>query len=228
MDNTKQDFENRKAEIENYFKFLLLFDKDETKLQFENGNSIVLEKIEPQFQTILIANAFLILYNLIESTIRNSIIEIYSIILNEQICYERLSENLQKIWIKQSIDKLKEGNFRPDTLRDNIYNFAQDILNKNVIELSKENMDFSGNLDAKQIRKLATKFGFNSPSNGRNLEEIRNKRNRLAHGEQTFYDVGKDFSVNDLNMMKMEVIIFLSEVIENIENYINEQKYLKN
>ena len=227
MDNTKQDFENRKTEIENYFKFLTIFDDDNTKIQYDKDGVTVTEKIQPQFQIILIANAFLILYNLIESTVRNSIIEIYTKIEDDEIAFEELSENLQKIWIRQTTDKLKENNFKPETLQNYVLNLAKNILQKETIKLANDKMDFSGNLDAKEIRKLATKIGFDKVVNGRNLEEIKNKRNRLAHGEQTFYDVGKDFSVGELNDFKNETFVYLSDVINNIERFIIDKIYVQ-
>lgn len=96
MDNTKQDFEIRKIEIENYLKYLIIFDDDETKIQYKNEGKDVLEKIQAQFQITLIANAFLILYNLIEATVRNSIIEIYDKIREDDLHYDDLSESLKK------------------------------------------------------------------------------------------------------------------------------------
>jgi len=225
MDNTKQDFEKRKDEIENYFKFLAIFDDNATKLQYVIGSKTITEKIQPKFNIILIANAFLILYNLIESTVRNSIVEIYSKIKDDELSYESLSENFKKIWIKQNTDNLKEGNYRPDTLRDYVFELAESILNKETIELSKDNMDFSGDLDAQKIRELASKIGFDTSPNGRNLVEIKNKRNRLAHGEQTFYDVGKEFSVHQLKVFKEEAFGYLSDVIAKIERFIVEKEY---
>lgn len=225
MDNTKQDFENRKSEIENYFKFLTIFDNDSTKIQYKKDGEIVTERIQPQFQRILIANTFLILYNLIESTVRNSIVEIYTKVEDDELTFDKLSDNLQKIWIKQTTDNLKENNFNPETLQDYVLNLARNILQKETIKLSKDKMDFSGNLDAGEIRKLADKIGFDKAVNGRNLVEIKNKRNRLAHGEQTFYDVGKDFSVGELNDFKNETFAYLSDIIVNIEKFIIDENY---
>jgi len=131
MDNTKQDFENRKSEIDNYFKFLSIFDDDNTKIQYKKDGGIITEKIQPQFQIILIANAFLILYNLIESTVRNSIIEIYTKIEDDELTFDELSDNLQKIWIKQTTDKLKENNFKPETLRDYVLSLAKGLNSSN-------------------------------------------------------------------------------------------------
>ena len=44
------------------------------------------------------------------------------------------------------------------------------------------------------------------------MQATKNKKNRLAHGEQTFYEVGKDFSVNDLFAFKDETFKYLSDV----------------
>ncbi|OQX76448.1 MAG: hypothetical protein B6D64_09860 [Bacteroidetes bacterium 4484_276] len=63
--------------------------------------------------------------------------------------------------------------------------------------------------------------------NGRNLVEIKNKRNRIAHGEQTFYDVGKDFSVGELNDFKNETFAYLSDIINSIEKFIIDGNYTK-
>ena len=226
MDETKQNFQKRKAEIENYFEFLSIFDDDDTRLQYKKKNKIITEKIHTSFKITLISNAFLILYNLIESTVRNSIIEIYTKIKEDEVNYEELSENLKKIWIKQNTDNLKAGNYKLETLRDHVFDLAKKILDKEIIILLKENIDFSGNLDAQKIREIATDIGFNISPNGRNLVEIKNKRNRLAHGEQTFYEVGKDFSVNQLCAFKEETFKYLSDVIENIGLFIFDKKYM--
>ena len=141
--------------------------------------------------------------------------------------YEKLSKNLQKIWINQKIEKLKEGTYNHDTLLKTIQNIANNILAKETIALSKDDINISGNIDAKKIRKLAQQIGFAESRNGRSLEKIKNKRNRLAYGEQTFYDVGKNFTLNELNNFKQETFDYLSDVILKIEKYILDQKYMK-
>jgi hypothetical protein len=227
MNSTKLDFENRKDEVENYFSFLSILDDDEnTRLKYKKNGNLVEEKISEPIQKILIANGFLLLYNLIEATVRNSILEIYYEIKDNEISFEQLSDSLKKIWIEQSTDNLKEGNFKPDTLHHYVLNITESILTKETISLSKDKLDFSGNLDAQKIRELAIKYGFEMPSNGRNLVNIKNKRNRLAHGEQTFYEIGKDFSVKDIKDFKDETVTFLSDVINKIENFIIQKKYL--
>jgi hypothetical protein len=227
MNSTQLDFDKRKDEVENYFSFLSILDDDEnTRLKYKKEGDFVEEKISVQLQKILIANGFLLLYNLIEATVRNSILEIYDAIKNNEISFEQLSDSLKKNWVKQRTDNLKKGNFQPDTLHDSILKITESILTRETIYFSKEKLDFSGNLDAKKIRELATKYGFDAPSDdGRNLVTIKNKRNRLAHGEQTFYDIGKDFTVGDLEKFKDETLVFLSDVINKIEKFIIDKQY---
>lgn len=225
MDNTKQDFNKRKDEIDNYFNFLKIFDDENTKIQYNKDGIIVTEKINAEFQIILIANSFLILYNLIESTVRNSIIEIYDKIEDEEISFDKLSENLRKIWIKQKSLLLKEKTNKPNALIETISEVALEILNRETIKLDKKNLDISGSLDAQKIRDLADKIGFKRTKNGRILVDIKNKRNRLAHGERTFYDVGKDYTVKEIIDFKNETFNYLSDVITKIESFISEKRY---
>lgn len=225
MDNTRFDFENRKKEINNYINFLKIFDSDKTRISYIKDGEMKTEIIQKQFLTTLIANAFLILYNLIESTVRNSIIEIYECINNDMLSYSELSENFKKLWIKREINSIKENK---DIIKDRdfVYKLANNILNNEIILFSNKWFDYSGNLDADKIRKLASSIGFQYSTNGRNLEEIRMKRNRLAHGEQTFYDVGKDFSVKQIEEFRDETFDYLSDLINKIEEFITNKKYL--
>ncbi|MCI5151226.1 MAG: hypothetical protein D3916_17890 [Candidatus Electrothrix sp. MAN1_4] len=124
------------------------------------------------------------------------------------------------------MDKFKEGTFKQNTLRNQVLDITESVLKKESIALSQENLDFSGNLDAQKIRELSEKFGFSKPQDGRNLVTIKNKRNRLAHGEATFSEIGRDYTVGELTSFKDETFIFLDEVISKIENFISHKKYV--
>lgn len=225
MNDTKLDFEKRKSEVDNYLSLLIILDDENTRVKYKKDNIVVEEKISDQLQKVLIANGFLLLYNLIEATVRNSILEIYFKVQDNSLAFEKLSENLKKIWIKQSTGSLKEGNFRQDTLRKQVLDIAEFIVKKETISLSKDNLDFSGNLDARKIRELAYSFGFDAPAKGQSLVTIKNKRNHLAHGDFTFSDIGKDFTVGELNDFKTEIFDYLSDVINKIEDFIIQKKY---
>ena len=112
-----------------------------------------------------------------------------------------------------------------ETIREFVLDFANKIVTREVVIFSEEWMDFSGNLDAQEIRGLADKIGFPKSPNGRNLVKIKEKRNRLAHGEHTFYDVGRDFSVRDIIELKNEVFEYLDDVVRNVGIYINNKSF---
>jgi hypothetical protein len=90
---------------------------------------------------------------------------------------------------------------------------------------------FSGNINAKTIYDLAKKYGF-SPNtdpkltnNGQALRVVKDKRNDLAHGVFSFQEVGKDFTEQDLLKIKDQVIAYLSQILDNIEDYINNKGF---
>lgn len=225
MDNTILNFEKRKLEISTFLDYLVLLDKDSIELKYTESHEVKYKTVSPEFLTTLTANSFLLLYNVIESTIRNSIIAIYDNIKEEGVTFDELSENLKKLWTKFETERFKEGNFRMETIREFVLDFANKIITKEVVMFSEEWMDFSGNLDANEIRGLADKIGFLKSPDGRNLVKIKDKRNRLAHGEHTFYDVGKDFSVRDILELKNEVFAYLDDVVRNVGIYVQNKSY---
>jgi len=226
MNSVKVDFEKRKNEIQEYLAYVTVICDDNTKIKHSVENIFREEKVSDQLQKILIANGFLILYNLIEATIRNSICEIFDRIQDEGIAYIDLSESIKRIWIDQNTHGFKNGNTKFETLRDCVLSITTAIIAKENIQFAKDQINFSGNLDAKKIRTLATSYGFDVPSkNGDNLLTIKNKRNHLAHGDFTFSDIGKDYTVNDLNNFKEETFDYLEDVILKIEAFINGKSF---
>ena len=227
----KTDFEKRKSEISEYFSFIEILcevEKD-VEIKFSKERHSKRKRkylISDQLQKILIANSFLLLYNLIEATVRNSIEEIFSDLKNNETDYTKLTESVKKIFLIQHHKNLKEGTFSLTTLTDQVGTLITSVLNNQVIELQKERLDFSGNLDARAIKKLANDYGFEQPiQNGDDLLTIKNKRNHLAHGEFSFSEIGKNYTVSDLLKFKDQTFDFLGEVIINIDKYISIKGY---
>ena len=55
---------------------------------------------------------------------------------------------------------------------------------------------------------------------------IKNKRNDLAHGNKSFAEIGRDITVEELLTIKEEVIAYLEQILNNINQYITRQDYL--
>ena len=102
MNNTKLEYQKRSNEVELYFKAIELLDKGECFIHCTDilGNNVS-QKIDTELTKILKANGFLLLYNLVEATIRNSIDAIFVSMHNSNVTFSGLTESLRKLWIRQ-------------------------------------------------------------------------------------------------------------------------------
>lgn len=175
---------------------------------------------------ILKANLFLMLYNLVESTVRNSLEEIHNAIINENLDYKNCIDHVKALWVEFNYKKFNQK--KASTIIEIINNIDLDKVNIDYSEYLKvKTNDISGNIDGLKIRNLAQKYSFsqNQRVAGHNLVTIKNARNRLAHGEASFSEIGQSYEINDLDKFRKECRIYLKEFLLNIEKYINEKQF---
>lgn len=139
---------------------------------------------------------------------------------DEGLTYRTLSDKLKKLWIKQEIK-----NINANEIGIKVLNIAESILNNELLLLKQECITISGNIDAQKIREIAQMVGYDEPKDGAALKTIKDKRNHLAHGEYTFAEIGKEFSVKDLMTFKQKTEEHLKHVLTNVEEYINNKKF---
>lgn len=224
MKTTRDEYTKRLNEVTLYFETIKLLDNGDCSIICKDINGGTTEKIiDGELAKIMKANGFLLLYNLIEATIRNSISAILNSISTDKLTFKLLSDNLKKLWINQEINKTKDIS----KFKEKVSELSEKILNDKLLDFSNECVNISGNIDAQRIREIAKKFGYLEPKNGRGLQTIKDKRNQLAHGEFTFSDIGKNYTSNDLIDYKSEVITFIENVLNNVETYINAKGYKK-
>ena len=227
MNNTKKEFSKYLKEVNEYFDVISTLDKGSCKLICTNiiGEEYI-KIIDENLVKILKANCFLLLYNLIEATIRNSINAIIRSIHAEKMTFKNLSEKLRTIWINQELRNLNKEPINIDSIRENISDIAKKILNDELLKFEDKCVKISGNLDAQKIRDIAKKFGYTESKDGYKLLIIKKKRNDLAHGEVTFSEIGKDYTINDLINFKDETEKYLNDVLINIDSYLNNKIFL--
>lgn len=218
MESVLNEFKDRKNEIKVYIDFINLSEENVIIYDVVNKNGIN----KTDLRRIFLANTYLLLYNLVESTIRNTIQEIYDHFSKNKITFESLKPDIKKT----ILTGFKAKN--PDKIVDKIKNITTD-----VISISFDpNKIFDGNIDAKKIREIAGKYCFSYSTNyskcknGKKLVEIKNKRNDLSHGVMSFSECGREISISDLISAFTETSSYLENIIENVKEYLNAKAYL--
>ncbi len=207
MNEVKTIFQQRVAEIETYFSFI--------SIHTNTTNNEDLNRI-------LKANLLLMLYNLVESSISNAVEEIHN-----EIHLRTVSFNSLKIQLRTKLITYLNKNLNASNFVSTVNDLALDIV-KQCFDKQKL---FNGNVDSRKIRELGENYGFRHTTdyektkNGVCLVTIKGKRNDLAHGTFSFTEVGKEYSIGDLEKMKSETTFYLEEIISNIEDYLNTQEY---
>lgn len=227
-------FNERMQDINEYFSFIQILINKRPLLSYKENptDEPTTIAIDIDMTHILKANAFIILYNLIEASISNAIEDIHKVFMsNDALCVDTIHENLTRVAFKS----LNSPNGQIDFSQGNI---AKIILkewlaaHKKLIEANKNPL-FSGNVDAQKIREVAEKYGFSSDTNteftrnGYNLLSIKTARNDLAHGSESFRNKGRDTSIDILVEMKDEVFHYLNCILNNIQTYLDTQSYLR-
>ncbi|MBC6109187.1 MAE_28990/MAE_18760 family HEPN-like nuclease [Pedobacter fastidiosus] len=85
-------------------------------------------------------------------------------------------------------------------------------------------------MDGLKIRDFATKYGFSSnthrnANNGVKLHQVKTQRNSLAHGNTSFAECGRNYTIGDLRDIKKQVIIYLRNILKNITKFLATNKF---
>lgn len=172
------------------------------------------------FQLVLKSSLVLMLYNAVEGTMSNLLTEIFDNIKSRKISVENLPKNLQDTIYKFHLKKIGD---KTEKLRDfNNYDGIE-VCNVSYLEINKYLKLFSGNLDSRSIRKLSLRLGvvlsgeIDEPA----LLEVKNIRNKLAHGETKFSNTCQDITLDESEKLCDKVKKYLGDVIEQYEIFLN-------
>lgn len=176
------------------------------------------------------AAVIVMLYNQIESIITDVLTKIHDTALNGVYRYSQLSFELKKIIERYFFSKIKKEN--DGNVMETLACHSEVISDRKCVELQFKTMSestqlFSGNLDSKEIKRIMNIYGIHLINGCTELQTIKKYRNQLAHGEASFEEVGRQFTNQQLANMRIKVFQFLSEVIRNMEEFIENTKYLK-
>ena len=175
----QSDFTTRAEEVTRYFRFLRTF--DEKCIAFLNPPldqpAMSPSDQEALFKTLK-ANGFLLLYNLVESTVKNAIEAIFDEFKSRGVSFDDCTEAVRKI-VLTNLKRHSVENILPS-----LSSISIDV----VVATFRKDELFAGNVDARRIREVAADYGFRHPrGKSDELLTVKTNRNDLAHGNVDFF-----------------------------------------
>lgn len=196
--------------------------KEEAEVLFELINNLIAEPISINKSSILKSSLVLLLYNIVESTLFASFERIHEEFSN--YTYNHLSNNIKNLYVdyyfKKHGDKMYKEHLDATLSCSIKMPCYSDYTNK--INL------FGGNIDARKINDLFKIYGIAciKSKHKDQLLIIKNKRNKIAHGEESFKEACRLFTLKEMETLKNSTFITMDELIDNFENYLTKKLYL--
>ena len=201
---------------------------NEIKMTLETVSELESNGLQIDFVCAVKSSIILMTYNLIESTVVNTMNEFYSRIF-ERSSYVKKNSPILDIWI----DSLMITSYGRTKTFDDHNKTAHTIVDKysrNDFKIQYKKND-SGNMDADKILTICRKHGIPfeiksiiEPNTFDCIHEIKDIRNKLAHGEESFIEAGRNQSISDvytkITQVERYLRFFLLSVDEHIKSII--------
>lgn len=231
--NLNKQYIARKKDIEAYYDILEFIDNIETykHSKIECLNTTFSLDVSTNMQQCMKASCIILLYNIIESTIIHCLQSLYDAVHDDRLKYKDLTDDIKYMWVKSQYPY----NIQSKQMRDKTKEIM-DGIEINLIKFDTNTYnDISGNLDMRKIKELAKSLGIDMELYkmqdkdivANDFLSIKNKRNKLAHGEDSFSSIGSVLTFSDLRRYKDNVYVFLGMIIDKFDDFIKNKKYYK-
>lgn len=231
MLRVKQIFHEHRDEINLYYDFLDKIISHDGRLIIDPPTDTIVP-ITIDATAVAKASFFLMLYNCVESTVVNCLDTIFRKIKEDACTYADLIEPLQIAALASYEYKLEtnESKDKRALLLKQQTDFAigvtvAELDIKSVVRSSSQG-SFSGSLDSHEIRTIFKRIGLDlSALSCSEMSTIKVGRNKLAHGEQSFQEYGRSYSIQYLRVCKDKTLAYLDALIMKVEEFISNHKY---
>lgn len=222
MRNIKRELLIRKEEAHSLIQFAEYLTEDFLLPEEEEYNIVTV-------RTSIKANIIIMLYNAVESTLTKSLERVHEKIGESQLRYSDLNNELRMIlavYYGHSMEKSANVNRTMEYALK-----LADFINGNVCfnisynELAQKYPMYSGNLDTREIINVLKKYGITYEERCSELKTIKDNRNKLAHGEDSFEEIGRNLSIPQLREMYNKTFGYLEKMVEEIDNYLLDERY---
>ncbi|WP_429055576.1 MAE_28990/MAE_18760 family HEPN-like nuclease [Aeromonas jandaei] len=176
---------------------------------------------------ILKSSVFIAIYNNTEATLYACFEKIHSVLSQKK--YIELPNNLKTIMLKYSFGKKSSLSMSDRALVDKEEKklILTEAKFPELSDYIRRQSLFSGNIDVRKINDLCKSYGIlkQTPSirDSHNMLWVKNKRNKIAHGEQSMLDGGKGIKNNELKNAYNSTDIILRTFISSCDDFIAKQ-----
>lgn len=217
------EFEEKVEEINEYFSFI----EKTTHLRLDISEEMIYVT-QTVFNTLK-SSLFLLLYNLIEASFRKSLEKICYQIKQDNLKYKEVIPAIKKIWIEKKYKNFENIKI-PQNMQKSEYIMKKiDSIAEDTVKITSKN-ELSGNVTPSVIKESVNKYGlvaqdiseedYNHP-----LCTIKDRRNWLAHGNQSFNECSRDTTIIELKIIKNESIEYMRFILSHIKTFIEDKQY---
>lgn len=223
--DTRLKFDARMQDILTYLQFVDQCEKASAKLFITRGRKPRQFTISADLKKILRASFFLIFYNVVEMTFSDALIEIYQNAKLATVIFPDLKEAWQDLLVKEHAKPFFSNQ---STHYDNIRELMCKTGLQHILDLSK--IPISGNVDHRMISDYCARLAIRltPPKTARGgivLQVVKSKRNSLAHGEESFSEVGRDFTFDSLSDINRRATVYMRSFLRACDTYIDHARY---
>jgi hypothetical protein len=230
MIGAQNTYDERLLELECYFEALVSLYLDNDNIKNDEGDIENRGYHDDEFLKILKANALIMIYNLVEATVSEGILEIYGSVRSQGLDYENVNGEIKELWFNHKFEVVHDKSSGLYTYKKQAQKILSNVIDKQIIELDRNATKISGNLDAQSIRNICKTHGISfsvdtACRGGIVLEDVKKKRNELAHGSTSFAECGRDYTVDELKKIFFESKLFLKGLLIGMQDYYDNEKY---
>lgn len=227
MDSVINNFEDRVVELNEHLQLLGYLSDPRASIVLNAKSSKCISNVALKTMK---ASCFLMLYNLVESSIRGSMTNLYESINASNGELIGFQDYVKEVWLKQHFKKIDPISSNQATYQNILVDIVESILTGSSVALDPKKVPISGNLDARKIRELFQSH--NIPFNthyrafkGAELKTVKDKRNSLAHGDISFAECGREYTVSEIENIKKQTVVFIRSSLKNVKKHIEKKSY---
>ena len=233
-------YQSRKEEISKFIRMMRFIEQKEFEKDDEGNTAFDYFFCPPtggidltyqQLINIFKSNLSLMLYNIIEYTVANLIDSIYDEIRIQKLSYIDVNESIKQLWKRTILKAVNDPSANFKTFLKKNDEIIDYIIERRTLSLNSRDSLPAGNLDGYKIKETFDNHGVQVSSRSQYFrpdvfENIKQKRNDLAHGTVSFVEAVHNDSLADLESKTNIIFGFLDELMETVKKYIETREYM--